>query len=300
MTKKMIKHKVNIIIVTWNSTNTLQGLLESIHPLGEIEMRIIIADNNSLDRSILRDIINNYKKIHEIIYIENNENLGYAGGNNAAKKYLDDNNLDGDILIINPDCVLDKNSIFNTVTEVEKYTQVAGAMIKTLSPSGDVVYNSLKLEGYNHRFKIINTMASSIETDYLAGSFLYLKRQALKDIQLFNSDYFMYWEEADLSLRLRSKGWRIISINNSHIFRRDNPNDLKSKAIYYYNRNAIKIITKPYFHGNLLGLTLFLFKNFMASMIASCRLKSYIPLLEYFCGVFDGIKNVHGKCLRHN
>ncbi len=55
-------------------------------------------------------------------------------------------------------------------------------------------------------------MASSspFEADFLAGAVMMLRRDAVQSAGgLFDPDYFMFFEDSDLSLRLRRAGWRL-------------------------------------------------------------------------------------------
>jgi GT2 family glycosyltransferase len=42
------------------------------------------------------------------------------------------------------------------------------------------------------------------------GAAALLRRQALADVGLFDEDFFMYYEDLDLSWRLRLRGWKVI------------------------------------------------------------------------------------------
>ena len=39
---------------------------------------------------------------------------------------------------------------------------------------------------------------------------MFMNTSALKDVGFFNEDYFMYFEDVELSLRMKEKGWQVI------------------------------------------------------------------------------------------
>jgi GT2 family glycosyltransferase len=45
--------------------------------------------------------------------------------------------------------------------------------------------------------------------DFLTAASVLLRREALETCGLFDEEFFMYWEDADLSYRLRRGGWRL-------------------------------------------------------------------------------------------
>jgi GT2 family glycosyltransferase len=53
------------------------------------------------------------------------------------------------------------------------------------------------------------TVTSPIEVDYAWGHGMLLRTAALRNIGLFDPEFFMYYEDIDLCLRLRDGGWQI-------------------------------------------------------------------------------------------
>ena len=45
--------------------------------------------------------------------------------------------------------------------------------------------------------------------DYLIGASLLLRARALRQAGLLDEGYFLYWEDVELSFRLRAAGWRL-------------------------------------------------------------------------------------------
>ena len=58
--------------------------------------------------------------------------------------------------------------------------------------------------------RLLDTAASLTPVPMVSGAILMLRRSAVIDAGgLFDPDYFMFFEDADLSLRLRRQGWRL-------------------------------------------------------------------------------------------
>ena len=82
----MNKNLCYIIVVTYNSSNTIIQCLDSLFLLDNDRYKIIVVDNNSIDDTI--HLINyNFKKkldVGKLSIIENSKNHGYAYAANKA------------------------------------------------------------------------------------------------------------------------------------------------------------------------------------------------------------------------
>ena len=66
------------------------------------------------------------------------------------------------------------------------------------------------VERYLARQRRMMAAPGSTRVDFLAGAVLLLRREAIGDAGgLFDPDYFMFYEDSDLSLRLRRRGWQL-------------------------------------------------------------------------------------------
>lgn len=234
---------INVLLLNWNSSQDIDLSIENILDSDYENFRIILIDNFSKEEDInnLKIIYEKFHNLCEIHLLLNGENYGYAGGNNRGYEYLLDNNLDGDILVLNPDVTISTNTLFELKNSL--YENIAGGvMCKTLKPEGTLMYDYIKLNGYFQKW--LSASPETIETDYLAGSCMLLKREAIDNIGLFDESFFMYWEEVDLSFRIKKIGLKLISTTTTEIVRKENPPERNVNAIYYATKNSIKLYKK--------------------------------------------------------
>ena len=104
---------INILILNWNSSASISRLLESISLSSYKSYRVILVDNNSnsKDKKNLNKIYQLYLKTLDIHLIVNSHNAGYAKGNNIGYQYILSHNFKGDLLILNPDILVSKNTL---------------------------------------------------------------------------------------------------------------------------------------------------------------------------------------------
>jgi GT2 family glycosyltransferase len=211
--------KVSAIIVTWNSERTIQLCLDSLLRQTGCDLEIILIDNASSDSTLQR--VANYPQVKVFC---NSENKGFCAPNNQGFSHSK-----GDyILFINADVRLCDNYLSTLLSKLENQPLLAGITGKILrmSPEGE----PLVIDG----FSIIDSVGIQLKRTCQAvdigrgegdrGQFeqpravfgicgaaaLYRKtalEQASINSQVFDETYFAYYEDVDLSWRLKSLGW---------------------------------------------------------------------------------------------
>ncbi|EEY46448.1 glycosyltransferase family 2 protein [Vibrio mimicus] len=285
---------INVLILNWNSANDIDCLLNSLKESNNKEFRVILINNGTDDWSKLLTLSIKYDKYFELHTINNNENLGYAEGNNSGLNYLVERKLSGDLLIINPDVILSRNSIDELIYARDLYENIGAVMIRTLDENNKVLYDSISLSGFEQKYiRVKDNQVTS--TDYCAGSCILICRHAIDNLGLFDGRYFLYWEEVDLALRLRSKGYKLVTTTKSHIFRRSNSLERTSNAYYYFLRNSFLLKSKwpekrmGFFHF------LFIVKSIFSSLFNGLLNLNFDCLNNSLNGIHDGLKGRYGK-----
>src|SRR3990167_2215035 len=108
--------KLAIVILNFNGLDDTLSCLDSVRKLksDNIFLETIVVDNFSSHGS--QEAL---PKIKDISYIQNQDNLGYAGGNNVGIKYAIRRRADA-VLILNNDTIVDQKLILNLVTVLDK------------------------------------------------------------------------------------------------------------------------------------------------------------------------------------
>ena len=282
-------HMINVLILNWNSSESTLKLIKSISNTTYKAFRIILIDNNSNipDKKKIIQIYEEYQYIFDMHLILNTENYGYAEGNNRGYEYLVLNNLEGDLLILNPDVIISSNTfkvMFNNLQN-----DVGGVMSRTVSSDkSKILYDFIKLKGFMQKYETSNDKIC--QTDYLAGSCMLLNRILIDEIGLFDKNFFMYWEDVELSLRIKRSGFKIISTTETSIYRSENDPSRSENAIYYSSRNAFSLFRR-YNYFELFDLIYYQVHLFFAcSKVVFIDRK--IRVFGYlYSGVLSGIKN---------
>lgn len=219
--------ELSIIILNYNTKELLVNCLKSLSRVAqEVDFEVIISDNGSTDDSlkavkVLGDLSFNLK------IQENQENLGFAKGNNAAKglcagKY---------ILFLNSDTEVYSGTLKQTLAYLKENPQVGVVTCKQVMPDGKIDPDSRRsfptpwiafthfsyLDRIFPQSKIFaqywygyRSEDEVFEIDVCQGAYFLTRKSVLDGVGWFSDDYFLDGEDIDLSWKIKEKGLKII------------------------------------------------------------------------------------------
>lgn len=232
-----------IIIVNYNGKELLEKSLPSIVKYTNAD--ICVVDNNSTDDS-LSFLKNNYPSIK---LIESEENLGYGNAHNLALETHPNYNyyvfMNNDITVT-PNWLEEMIKVFNTKEGVgavgpkillsekkdEKYLiNSAGMDINKHLMAYDRYEGEYDDEKYNTVEKV----------DGICGAVMLLSKEVIEKVKGFNPKMFLYYEDVDLSLRIRDLGYDIYYCGNSVVYH----NHMAStKDMGSFKRNRMNMVNR--------------------------------------------------------
>ena len=204
-----------IIVLNWNGADDTLNCVESLQQQ-TLRPEIIIVDNNSSDDSVERfeDHVKSQKKDAPIL-IKNSQNLGFAGGINTGLVYARKQGFEY-IGVLNPDAIADKKWCQALVDELSSHPKcgIATGILqrrdgKTLDTTGDF-YTTWGLPGPRNRDEPVeNAPSKPGEVFGATGGGAIYRAAMFDDIDMFDEDFFMYYEDVDLSFRAQLAGWKV-------------------------------------------------------------------------------------------
>jgi len=296
--------KVSIIILNWNGLKDTIECLESLKKITYPNYEVIVVDNGSEgnDADILEEKYKGYIRL-----IRNKENLGFTGGNNIAIKKIFDGGKSNYILLLNNDTVVEPNFLLKLVEIAENNPEVG-----VIGPK-IVLYD--QPDKLAHGRGVINWRSGSgigkegeglLECDFVTGCAMLIKKSALEKLDyFFDDDYFTYYEDADLCLRIKDKGFKIIYYSGAKVRHKvgisTGMKEKSSKFIYYYIRNKFlfmhknaNLFQKAFFFSSYLifGVPRFILRLFFQhKRIKNRELRLYLKAIK------DGLAKRGGKLL---
>lgn len=211
--------KVSIIITNYNGMEVLEECIKSVSKITHPNLEVILVDDVSKDKSI--ESVEKYKKKINLKIYKNRVNMGFAGANNEGYKHST-----GDyILLLNNDTTVDKYLITKLVERFEKNSSLGAGQAKIylmdkpthLDNAGAFLTRTGFLSHWGFMQKDSRQYKKEREIFSAKGACLFIKREVIKKVGLFDGDYGSYMEETDFCWRVWLAGWRIIYFPETYI-----------------------------------------------------------------------------------
>lgn len=254
----MNKKRITIALLNWNNANETLECLYSLQNVREPQFQVLVVDNGSSDDSLFQ--INTFKnRINDfdVIVAQNDKNLGFAGGCNVALNWAIKNNQDY-VLLLNNDTTVKQNFLEELLKHAEKHENVAFFVPSIFfqdRPSlvwfgGEAHLDWRKMHQSaisELHLKPLPQDAASRSIEFASGCAMFCRVKALQEIGGFDSDYFLYWEDVEFSLKARQYGWNIRWVPSAHIYHKVSATTKKQGVAarqYYDIRNFLLLSSK--------------------------------------------------------
>jgi GT2 family glycosyltransferase len=267
-TKNHSLPKVSVIILTYNGSDYIKPLLDSLlnqsYPQESTE--ILVVDNASGDETI-RIIREKFPSV-KVFALE--KNIGYAAGNNQALLYASHDLL----VFLNQDTICHPRFLESMVNIMEAdktlaacnpnifttETKSLGNRDEAFTPESLYLCDLMPF-GYGKQ-RIINGK-KIVRTKLLSGCAFIIRRETVSELgYLFDDQLWMYAEDTDLSLRLHNIAHNIYVIRDAIVYHLHKSNMALEKGRIFTAAGAIK--NRVYaFYKNMSGTEFFFFFPFL-------------------------------------
>lgn len=203
--------KVSVVVLNWNGQHFLKDCLDSLQKVIYKNLEIIVVDNASVDGSVefIRKTFPNVK------VIKNKENYGFAKANNIGFKASKGKY----VLILNNDTIITPNFFDPLLKDFKEDSCIACLQPQIrLSKNKkllDGVGAFLTQSGFLYHFGYLKDSLQSkynvkINIFSAKGACIFLRREVIEKIGLFDEDFFIFFEETDLCFRIWLAGYSVV------------------------------------------------------------------------------------------
>jgi GT2 family glycosyltransferase len=210
---------LSIIIVNWNSLTLLHACLASIYrQVRGITFEVVVIDNCSPEGNI-DDLKRDFS---EIITIQSEVNLGFAGANNMAFRQ----STGSYVLFLNPDTEIVGDAVQGLLQKAREISDAGVVGCKLLNTDGSIQTSSiqkfptipnqlidfeyLRLRWPNCPLWDIGPLFAKGDNpapvEIISGACMLMKREVFERVGMFTEDYFMYAEDWDLCYKVTRLG----------------------------------------------------------------------------------------------
>lgn len=249
---------VAIILVNWNSYEVTNDCILSLKKTSYPDFKIILVDNGSADGSGQK-----LEQQHPgIIVLYSDKNLGFTGGNNIGLRYSLEHQFTYSMLL-NNDTFVEPDFLTHLIGYISRHPKTGAVQPRihfnydrSLLWNGGSYFNQWTGFTYTKGEKKLPGKEHMIikEVDWITGCALLVKNSVLSQVGLLAENMFIYSEDADLSFRIKEKGYHLVYIPASviyHIAGMSNKNKTKGKegyvnaVVHYLNqRNRIWLLKR--------------------------------------------------------
>ncbi len=245
-----------VVVLNWNRPDLTLACLESLLPATRGRpVTLVVCDNASGDDSLER--LAAWGRRHfggrprtpaeaRFLLLRTPRNLGFAGGNNAALRWV----LEGDyefVWLLNSDTRVCPDTLDRLVECARRHPR-AGCIGATLLEAdrpdiaqcaGGCRFNpwltTFRQAWQGRAWGEVSELPEPV-LDYVAGASLFLPTEALRRVGLLNEAFFLYYEELDLACRLRDAGYRLAWCRRARVCHHGGAS-LPADAFRHYHEN---------------------------------------------------------------
>lgn len=240
--------RVAVVVVAYNSGEAIRACLRSLAGQG-VELEIVVVDNGDEDgTSCWLD-----GAFPNATYVRSARNLGYGGGVNVGLSRV----RSGYVLILNPDTIVRPGALETLLRCADAHPD-AFLTPKLVKPDGTVNARGVQMHVTGittcRSLGLPATEFSGCESvPMLSGGAILARTEHLRRLGGFDPDYFMYMEDADLSLRARLAGFDLICVDDAAVVH-DYRLRLEAQKFYFLERNRLLMLLKLADRNRLVGL----------------------------------------------
>jgi GT2 family glycosyltransferase len=270
---------ISIISVHYNQLELTRAFLESLRLLTYKNIEIIVIDNGSTKEPV-KPLI---KDFPEAQFIVNQENLGFAGGNNLGIKVAK-----GDYLLFLNNDTEPAPDFIEPLLKVFRENELVGMASPKIIYHGT---NKIQFVGsgsinpytgrsFREYFKEEdnNDFNFSKPTEMLHGAALMVRREVIEKIGLMPEVYFLYYEEVDWCSSAKKLGYELWIVASSVVYHKESMSIGKNSPFktYYMTRGRIL-----YLRRNTEGLKKLSWIVFYIALTIPKNLLNYLLMRDF-------------------
>ncbi len=305
--------KVYIILLNWNGSEDTLECIDSLKSLDYQNFQVLLLDNGSSNSSLDHlkkglGISDEFKLnklsqlnveglVNQLIIYPLSENHGFSRAHNYAfNKIINEFEDAHYVWILNNDTVVYPDSLSHLVQRfnINDKLGLCGSAIAYFNKAEIMQcygggffykrYGMTKLVGKKVPLKVRH--GKDFKINYLMGASILADINVIKKVNGFDENFFVYFEDLDLSFTVLKMGYEIDVAVDSIILHKDSGSTTNRKHLFYYlmKKHTFIFIKKHFNHATIVQIIF----NFAHLIIHARTFKN----LYYGCkGIYDGMRS---------
>ena len=238
---------VFVVVITHNGEKDIDCFLDTYRAYTPGNVPLIVVDNASSDRTL--DIVR--EQYSDAVIVQNTINRGYAGGAREGMDYALSHGAEY-VAVVNQDVQFSERWLDELIEYLDTHPKCAAVQPRIMMyPETDIINsygNAQHYLGFGYTLGYKNTLYSCENGKELAtcsGAAVLFRSSSLRDVGHIDERYFMYYEDSDLSWRLRLRGYSLALCCGSTVFHRYEFSRSIQK-FYFMERNRLILMMTNY------------------------------------------------------
>lgn len=283
---------VAVIIVTYNSADHLDNLIESIRrETTDLSIRVIVADNSSRDGSLERA-----RAHRDVSAVSTGGNLGYSAGINVAMEHIGEAES---ILVLNPDLRVERGAIAALVRRLRSDDSI-GVVVPLIldgdANRADSIFNEPSVlrsfsdavlgplwksrpAAFSEWIRSPRAYESAHPVDWATGAAMLIANDTAAHVGEWDERFFLYSEETDYCRRVRDHGQQVWFDPRAVVCHTQGASGRSQKLDILLNVNRLRYLAKHAPHS----MGLYRISAILAALLRAPRSPVHRELLRYLC-----------------
>jgi len=227
-----------IVVLHFLGTSSTKQCLESLRTQTGVPFRVLLVDNGSPEREI--EIL--AKQFPEVDFVSLPENLGFAGGCNFGFRYSLERGAQW-VWFLNSDATVESDTLQILINRVDRRPEIAAAGPLVFDANGELSSGAGEIDYLKARVKSLTEKTGDIVfCDWLSGCALLVRVEAFKAVGGFDENYFLYFEDTDLCVRLQESHGKCALVGSAkikHVGNVSTKGRYDHWRSYYHSRNRM-------------------------------------------------------------
>ena len=272
--------RVSVVIPAWNEAAILPQCLESVLPSTYRDFGIVVVDNGSTDDTSSMIA----RRFPGVKVIRNPQNIGFGGALNQGS-----DSAGGELLVwLNADASLDPEWMGTLVGAFDMDPRLGMLssvvlyrdLTNVVWSAGGCVDGTTGLTWDHGKGEDVSVVRPLPDPDYTPACAVMIRREALAAAGGLDPRYFIYFEDADLGLRMRGAGYKQTILGSVVVrhgaTRRSGLRKDVGRKLHLFVRSNLRFVLKNWPIGRLpLAMTACL--GFYLAYAMAKGPRSYVP-----------------------
>lgn len=239
--------RVGVILVNYRGADDTCECIKSLGDSDFQSLKVYVVDNDSGDGSC--ETIESRCPGVKVIPLD--ENVGFGGANNVGMERAFHDGCDA-TLLLNNDTVVDGQMLSVLADSADNATVTVPLMLYFGEPDtvwyGGGHFDDFGIPRHDHFKEPRSTVVSTpVQVGFATGCCIFIPKSVYEQVGGFDESYFLYWEDADLSLRFAQNGVRILFCPQAVLWHKvsvSTGGEGSPFSYYYETRNRLYAIDK--------------------------------------------------------